>query len=112
MDPVTQFITEFKSGWRTSEFWAVVATSAWAVIEKAYQPGNSWASNLSTIGPLLVAGIYAAVRGYVKGKRLNNSADIIIATVDAAANSVLVNPAGDAASNVGPDGKPLIPAAA
>lgn len=79
MNPLDLIISQFKTGWKTSEFWLVLLAGVWNAVYPAYHTNESWKVQVSNLVMLAGAAVYAFARSYVKGKRLNATATVVVA---------------------------------
>lgn len=87
MNPIDIIIGQFKTGWRTSEFWLVLAAGVWNAVYPAYNPHLPLAAQLTNLGVLAAAAIYAVAVSYKKGKRNTALATVAVASINAAVNA-------------------------
>ena len=99
MNPLDVVIGQFKTGYRTSEFWVVVFAAAVNSFIGIWNPSQSWKPQVTGITVAVVAAVYASVRTYNKGKRLN-----VLSAIAAALNAVVGSETNVPATPVGPTG--------
>ena len=73
---IEQIINAFQGGYKTTEFWLVLAAGVWNAVYPAYNPNESWKVQAANLAVLAAVAVYTAVRGYVK---VNKSRDLVAA---------------------------------